>query len=136
MLCIILEIFCINIFPTTSTNISICWCTYNWFICHFTSRYHYQQCSNSCIFQQSKIIGRKLLSPNWLEALAIGFGLRHFCQKPIGGPPATIITDHKFLVAIFTNNYHISIKTEDHNKLYHQDIFLMSWMEKRESKSF
>ena len=39
-----------------------------------------------------------------LEALAINFGLRHFQQYIKGSPPVTIITDHKPLVAIFTNN--------------------------------
>ena len=57
-----------------------------------------------------------------LEALAINFGLRHFRQYVIGSPPVTIITDHKPLVGIFTNNHKGSIRT-DCIKLCQQHIF-------------
>ena len=44
-----------------------------------------------------------------LEAQAIDFGLRCFSQYLTGGPPLIIITDHKPLVAIFSNNHQGSI---------------------------
>ena len=56
-----------------------------------------------------------------LEALAIDFGLRRFGQYITSSPPATIITDHKLLVEIFTNNHKGSIR-RDCIKLRHQDI--------------
>ena len=62
-----------------------------------------------------------------LEAMAIDFGLRHFRQDIIGGPPVTIITDHKPLVAIFTNNHKGSIST-DQMKLHYQNIsYNVAW---------
>ena len=36
-----------------------------------------------------------------LEALAVDFGLRRFRQYLVGGPQATVVTDHKPLVSIF-----------------------------------
>ena len=55
-----------------------------------------------------------------LEALAIDLGLLHFHEYLIGGLPATIITDHKSIVVIFSNNCQGLIRT-DHIKLCHQD---------------
>ena len=57
-----------------------------------------------------------------LETLAIDFGLWRFCQYLIELPPVIIITDHKTLVVIFSNNRHGSVIT-DSMKLHHQDIY-------------
>ena len=56
-----------------------------------------------------------------LEALAVDFGLRRFRYYCAGGPPVTIITDHKPLLGIFGNTRKGSIRS-DRIKLRHQDI--------------
>ena len=56
-----------------------------------------------------------------LEALAVDFGLRRFRQYLVGGPQATVVTDHKPLVSIFKETRRGSIRT-DRIKLRHQDV--------------
>jgi len=62
-----------------------------------------------------------------IEALAIDFGLRRFRFYIVGGPQATIITDHKPLESIFKNIRKGSIRT-DRIKLRHQDVnYTVKW---------
>ena len=46
----------------------------------------------------------------------------NMCQYLIGGPRVIIITDHKLVFALFSNNHHGSIRT-DCIKLCHQDLY-------------
>ena len=63
-----------------------------------------------------------------LEALAVDFGLRRFRYYCVGGPPVTVVTDHKPLIGVFGNTRQGSIRSE-RIKLRHQDIrFKLVWI--------
>ena len=63
-----------------------------------------------------------------LEALAVDYGLRRFRYYCVGGPPVTIVTDHKPLLGVFRSTRQGSIRS-DRIKLRHQDIhFHLLWV--------
>ena len=62
-----------------------------------------------------------------LESMAIDFALRRYRQFLVGGPKATVITDHKPLVSIFASTRKGSIRTE-RIQLRHQDVpYKVEW---------
>ena len=74
----------------------------------------------SCVSRATTPVERRYNQLD-LEALAIDFGLRRFRQYLVGGPQATVVTDHKPLVSIFKETRRGSIRT-DRIKLRHQDV--------------